>query len=293
MHWVTKVFIVGAAVLSVLLAALVMAYSVNVKEIRDDHANLVAARISAEQNLQSQSTQVGAERAKLQSMIDAKENEAALLRQANSQLQAENSTARTDKLRAEANVDSITQKIAQLSETAKTQMSLIEKYRDEVTALREEDLKFRRREIELVDRNNDLESQKEVLTSQARALDEQVHELRAMIESLKNGDGTAIASDQAPRALTSFRGRVTEVKRDPVSGDLMAQINLGTNDGVKERMELWLARDSSTLLGKITVIKTDLRTAVGRIDTLGIKDPDTKKSYNIQPEDEVYSSVFR
>lgn len=293
MHWVTKVFIVGAAVLSVLLAALVMAYSVNVKELRDDHANLVAARLNAEASLQSQSTQVSAERAKLQGMIDAKENEAALLRQANAQLQAENSTARTDKLRAEANVDSITQKIAQLSETAKTQMSLIEKYRDEVTALREEDLKFRRREIALVDRNNDLEAQKEVLTSQARALDEQVHELRAIIESLKNGDGTAIASDQAPRPLTTFRGRVTEVKRDPVSGDLMAQINLGTNDGVKERMELWLARDNSTLLGKLTVIKTDLRTAVGRIDTLGIKDPSTKKSYNIQPEDEVYSSVFR
>lgn len=292
MHWVTKVFIVGAAVLSVLLAALVMAYSVNVKEIRDEHANLVAAKDTAVNNLANQTTQYGAERAKLQDTINAKENEAAQLRQANSQLQTENAAARTDKFRADSNVESITQKIAQLSETNKTLTSLIEKYRDEVTTLREADLKSRKREIELVDRNNDLEAKLEVLNGQARALSEQVTELRAQVETYANGGDASLSSDQAPRALTAFRGRITEVKRDAKSGDLLAEINLGTNDGVKDRMELWLARDNS-LLGRLTVIRTDLRTAVGRFDSLGIKDPNTKKAYELRPEDEVYSNVFR
>lgn len=292
MHWVTKVFIVGAAVLSVLLAALVMAYSVNVKEIRDEHANMLAARQAAETSLANQTTQFGSERTKLLETINSLQTEAVALRQASAQLQAENSAARTDKFRADANVESITQKIAQLAETNKTLTSLIEKYRDEVTTLREAELKYRKREIELVDRNNDLESQKEVLDGQARALSEQVVELRAQIESANSGVSPTDIASQTPQALKAFRGRITEVKRDPKTGETLAEINLGTNDGVKDKMELWLARDNSALLGRLTVIKADLRTAVGRFDSLGIKDPDTKKAYELRPEDEVYSSVF-
>jgi SMC interacting uncharacterized protein involved in chromosome segregation len=290
-HWVTKVFIVGAAVLSVLLAALVMAYSVNVKEIRDEHANLVAAKLAAETTSQNQATAFAGERTKFTETINAKETEAAQLRQANAQLQTENAAARTDKVRADSNVESITQKIAQLAETNKTLTSLIERYRDEVTALRDGELKYRKREIELVDRNNDLEAQKEVLDGQARALDEQVHELRAQVESLKTGGDSALDPNQPPRALNAFRGRITEVKRDSKSGDLLAEINLGTNDGVKDRMELWLARDA-TLLGRLTVIKSDLRSSIGRFDSLGIRDPNTRKPFELRPEDEVYSSVF-
>ena len=42
----------------------------------------------------------------------------------------------------------------------------------------------------------------------------------------------------------------------------------------------------------LTVIKSDLRTSVGRFDSLGIKDPNTRKAFELRPEDEVYSSVF-
>ncbi len=291
MHWVTKVFIVGAAVLSVLLAALVMAYSVNVKEIRDAHANLLAQKQAAEANASVQSTQFAAAKIDLDNKIAAMNNDSALLRQQTAQLQTENSAARADKLRAEANVESITAKIQQLAETNKTLTTLLGTMHDELGSLREAELKFRKREIELVDRNNDLESQNEVLKGQSNALGEQVAELRDMMEAIKSG-GTGQAGDQAiPRAINAFTGRVTEVSRDPNTGDLLAEVSVGTNDGVKDRMELWLARDGQ-LLGKLTVIKTDLRTAVGRVDTLSIKDP-KGKAYEIHPEDQVYSSVFR
>jgi uncharacterized protein YhaN len=288
-HWVTKVFIVGAAVLSVLLAALVMAYSVNVKEIRDDRANLLAQKQAAEAYASNQATESAAARTTLNQVISDKEDELALLRQQNAQLQAENSAARADKFRADSNVDSITQKIAQLSETTKTQMTLIQTLTDEVRAQRESELKYRTREIELVDRNNDLESQKEVLQAQARALFEQVSELQAMNEAIRGG-GAAVADGGAPVPLNAFSGRVTDIRKSQTTGELLAEINLGANDGVKDRMELWLARDG-TLLGKLTVIKTDLRSAVGRVDTLSIKGPNNKP-YEIKAEDRVYSSVF-
>jgi hypothetical protein len=285
-HWVTKVFTVGAAVLSVLLAALVMTYSVNVKAIRDDHANQVAARLEAEATKNSQLAAAADERNRNALDKQAASAERQSILDQIAQLQRENSTLRTEKMQAEAARDTVTNKIQELGATTKTLTTLVENFRAEVNALRDNEMRARVKEIQLLDRNNDLVAQLDVLTQQSRALGEQVAELRRQQEGAKvAGDG-----EGRPMPVSAFTGRVTEVKRDATTGEWHAQINLGSNDGVRDQMELSLARGSQ-FLGKLIVIRTDLQWAVGRVDTLGVTDPQTGKPVQIQPEDEVYSVV--
>lgn len=289
MHWVTKVFTVGAAVLSILLAALVMTYSVNVKALRDDHSNQVAARLEAQATKDAQIAMAADERNRwaLDKQAAAAERQSLLDQVA--QLQRDNSQLRTEKTQAEAARDTVTNKISELGATTKTLTAMVESMREEQKTLRENEMRTRVKEIQLLDKNNDLVAQLDVLTQQSRALQEQVVEQKRQMEMIRAGGESAGDVDR-PIALRSFKGRVTEVRRDPNTGELHAQINLGSNDGVRDRMELSLARGSQ-FLGKLIVLKTDLQWAVGRVDTLGVTDPQTGKSVTIQPEDEVYSVV--
>lgn len=280
MHIVTKVLVVFAAVLCVLLAALTMAYSVNTDRLLTDFKNARASAISAN-DLASRQVAESNERVQaFQNTLATLQAELASRDGAIRDLQGERSRLTSEKRAAEDARASIEQKIDQLAATGATQAGLIESYSKETTALRENELSLRKREIELTDRLSDVESQREVLDQTVRALQEQLAEARLALEQSR---GTGIGGTPGPGVVwVAVRGRVLKVETDPATGKLLATINVGTNDQVKERMVLNLSRGEQ-FLGKLEIIKTDLQWAIGRVDTLG------RQGITIQPNDLVTS----
>jgi hypothetical protein len=285
-HTVTKVLVVFAAILCVLLAALTMAYSVNADRIVADHLKQVELRTATETTANNQLTQAAEEQARLNQDIQQANNEKTQLGTQISSLQQERQKLLQDVANAVNARDAIVNQTEQAITTSKTQALLIQQYRDEVTKLRESELNYRKREIELADRINDLESQREVLEQSTRALQEQLAEARRTIETGGTIGAVGQSNMGAPiRPSFAVSGRVVSVGRDGATNKPIATINVGTNNQVRDNMQLIIVRGDQ-FLANFLVKKADLQWAQGEIDTLG-------KNVTVQEGDTVRSLVAR
>jgi uncharacterized phage infection (PIP) family protein YhgE len=269
-HVLTKVLVVFAAILSVALSALVIAYAVNTDRIAADYGNALRLRLATDQQMATQSAEFNTTKVRMQGTIDEL-NRLLAERQAKiTDLEGERATVLADKAKAVAQAQEIQNKIADLSETAKTQATIIQNYRDEVTALRGNELKYRTTQAELDDRINDLESQREVLEQNYRALQEQIAEAKRNQEQLLNG-GKAGAADRPYVSMGPIiNGRIEAVQVDPSSKKLIAKINVGTNDRVAKNMQFSVYRGNA-FLGNLVVTEPDLKWSIGEVNLLGQK----------------------
>lgn len=268
MHTVTKILVVFAAILAVLLAALTMAYSVNAARIVADYRaakdDANAARTTnsqqfAEWNLKS------AEQEKR--YTDAEKRIADIEGQIRG-LQTDNGRMMADKRAVEADRDAIRAQIGQIGSANETLANLNRIQRDEVSKLRENELAYKRKEIELTDRINDLDSQLEVSQASVRALQETLVETQRNMQTaggVQSGDRVAQPGEAyAPSFQVS--GKVKRVAKD-VSGKTMATINLGTNNQVRDNMKLSIVR-GDTFIGNLKIVKADLQESIGEITIL-------------------------
>jgi predicted RNase H-like nuclease (RuvC/YqgF family) len=284
-HVLTKILVVFCAVLSLLLAALSMAYATNADRIKASIDSERALRLMAEGTAKEQVTGYATEKANLAKQLQAMEAERASLNQDLSNLRAERTDLRSQVERSKADADAIRNQISQLGATADTQAALIKNYRDEVTQLRDELVKASKREIELVDRVNELTGQREVLEQNARALKEQLEETKLSLQSAQSG-GTGLTGAAAvtePREFTGplVRASVTEVTSSP-TGDLVV-INEGSNRGLKDNTLMHVLRGND-FVASITLIRVEPGTSVGRI-TL------TRKGMQVLKDDIVLSRL--
>ncbi len=286
MHTVTKILVVFAAILAVLLAALTMAYSVNASRITDDYRAAQEKATTSETVARQQVADAQLAHNNLNRDMAAVKNQVAELENGNRALQAERGQLLKDVRAAEGERDNIRGQIALLAASNETQASLIKNYRDEVTRLRDGELASSRQRIELEDRINDLESQLEVAVASTRALQEQLVEAQRSLQTtggaVRVGD-TATAGDPVVPNF-AVAGQVTKVGKD-VSGKDSAEINLGTNNRIKENMQLSIFRGEK-FIGHLVVVRTDLQKSLGLVDYKGSKLP-------VQAGDEVKSLASR
>lgn len=264
MHIITKFFVVFAAILSVLLAALSVAYSTNADRIVAGYKDSESRAAAASSTAAEANTKVAVVQNDFQSRLDELE---AQLRERDDDLadyERDNQRLLAETKQAEAAQVSVMSKIDQLGATVSTQASIVKSLQDEVKDRRAESLRFIQREIELTDRISDLSGQLEVAMETSRALQEQLQELQ---DTYRGGASPAQAGANQGGATTSVRARVTEVRRDPGSGSLLAAIDAGSNDRIREGMELTISRRGS-FVGKLVVNSVSLNTAVGSVDTL-------------------------
>lgn len=285
MHTVTKVLVVFAAILCVLLAALTMAYSVNADRIVAAHNSEVALRTATESSAKNQMAQAAEEQAHLNQDIQQLNSQKTQLGTQIASLQTERTKLLQDVAAATNARDAIVNQVDQLAATNKTQALLIDSYRNEVTKLRENELTYRKREIELVDRLNDLESQREVQDGSIRALQEQLIESKRLLDAAGGPVQTRSQSDAPIRPSFPVSGKVTEVMTDPANQKPMAVVNVGTNNQIRENMQLMIARGNE-FIANFTVKQVDLQWARGEINYLGRK-------VTVQQGDTVQSSVTR
>ena len=273
MHIITKIFVVFAAILSVLLAALSVAYSANADRIVAGYKDAEARAAAANAAASEANSKAVALVSDMQAQLDAL---SAQMRERDDDLtdfERDNQRLLADAKQAEAAQVSVMSKIDQLGATVSTQATIIKSLQEEVKTRRAEGLRFIQREIELTDRISDLSGQLEVAIETNRALQEQLAELRDMYADSPG----AVAGDGRPQATTAVRARITEVRRDPGSGSLLAAIDAGSNDRIREGMELTISRRGS-FVGKLVVNSVSLNTAVGSVDTLN-------RSASVEPGD--------
>lgn len=270
MHVVTKILIVFCAILSLILAALTMAFATNASAIRRSVGDEQARRIAAETAVASNAQQWAQEK-----LAEADRRKTAETAQATAEarvatVEAERTDIRSQLEAARANAAAIQSQIAQLGATTDTQAALIKAYRDEVTALRAAMFTSGKKEIELVDRINDLESAREVLEQSARALKEQLEELKLVNQSLQQNGGvaSATAATNIPRELPGplVRARVVETFRSP-AGEDMVVIDEGSNRGLKENIAMNITRGDQYVAG-IVITAVEPGRSIGKV-TLG------------------------
>lgn len=286
MHTVTKVLVVFAAILCVLLAALTMAYSVNAERIVSDYKAQVLAKQTAEQSASSDISSARLEMDVQNNMIRELRNTQTNLNNQIQSLQAELATKRAEVNAAQLAGDASKSQIDNLTASVKTYSQLIDSYRGEVTKLRENELSFRQKEIELVDRLNDLESQREVQDGNIRALQEQLAELRRTIDSHGTGVPAQGIAAGPYKPSIPISGKIVAVGATKSgSGKPIVTMNVGTNNQVRENMELAIFRGGN-FIANVVVTKTDLQWAVGEVNTLG-------KNVDIREGDSVGSLASR
>lgn len=266
MHPVTKVLVVLAALLSIALAALTIAFTANAERLRGDFVNereaAQAARDAASRDMSAHSE----ERNRLRSEIDSLHNQVSEMTSRLDGMQRENSRLLAELRTAESASLAVQAQLDQLSATNETLSNLIARYRDEVTSLRESGLRFAQREIGLSDRVSDLSGQLEVALENNRALQEQLVEVRDQLAAAATGE--TVDRDAVARPSMPIRARITDVRRGP-AGDLLVQIDAGQNDMLRAMMELSIVR-GDRFLGKVVLQTVDIAASVGKVDFLGL-----------------------
>lgn len=268
MHILTKVFVLFAAVLSILMAALSISYTVNADRIVADYRNALAAadlaRNDRDASKSIQSNLIAAKEEELSAARDELATRDADIRR----LEAANSELRINLRSAESARESITAKIAELGVAVETQAKIIDDYKNEQSRLRTAELDYRDERIDLEKQISDLESQVIVFEQVKRALEEQLVEVRnALGEATSAGGVAAVAG--APRQPQDIpgppvRGSVDEVVVDEATGQLLVKVNLGSNDRVRQNSRLYVHR-GTTYLGELVVFQVDLNHAIGRV----------------------------
>jgi hypothetical protein len=272
-HWLTKTLVLIVAVLGMLLSALTVAMSVNADRIVNDFEQERSRKIAAEATQADVTARAAQEQNRLNAQIEQFSRDLAAREAEIRNLSTERASLLADKNKAELERDTIASKIKELGATTQTQAELLKNYSDEVTGLRKNELTFRQRQVEMDDRVSDLESQREVLEQTVRALQEQLADAQLAVQKNLSGGGAVVAT--AASTGDSFvlggqivRGKIEKVEKDNATGATLVQINLGTADNIKENTKLFVGR-SDGFVANLIVIKSDLKWAVGKIDTLG------------------------
>jgi TolA-binding protein len=269
-HVLTKVFMVLAAVATIALSSLVIAYAVNTDRIRSDYTAQLNRAAVAGAMRESELAVNSREQARLSAQVEDAQRRVRELEERNAALENERGTLMAAKSNAEAERASTIAKIAELGETVRTQATLIAAYRDEAQTLRGNELDIRNRSLDMEQRLSDLTSQREVLEQNYRALQEELAELKRDASTRVSG-ATAAATDTNAGFVASgpvIQGRVLDVQTDPTSGKSLVRLSVGTNNRVAEGMQFYAARDGATLVGTLVVIRADLSESVAEVRLL-------------------------
>jgi hypothetical protein len=258
----TKTLVVLAAVFSVALSALVIAYAVNTDRIAADYGNALRAKTAVEATAAQNYATYNTTKTSLEASIAALNTQLLAAKKISDDLLSQNASLQSAVVKAESERQSIVNKIAELGETTKTQAEIIKNYREENSALRQADLDNRTRAAELDDRIADLEGQREVLEQNYRALQEQIAEAKRSQEQMLNGTKTGSAGAVS---TADIKGRVEAVQFDDVLKKTIVKISAGSNDRVTKNMSFFIVRGDE-FIGKIQITQDpDLKNSIGEL----------------------------
>ncbi|MFG0325871.1 MAG: hypothetical protein ACF8SC_01200 [Phycisphaerales bacterium JB037] len=263
MHGMTKFLVVVAAVLSVVLATLSMAYTANadrlVRELRDARAaeKSATAQAQATQNAANDIAIAAGERAK----ILLRDLEAERGRRAD--LQAQLNSLQGEVTTAELARDRFADQFTIASQTQQTQADLLMALAGENNSLRSSESQLRRELASMTDERNNYEAQVAVLTESVRALRVTIAQLQ---DALAQGPGAGSPGSGSTPTSGMFSGRVQDIRSDSNS-EILVELNLGTNDSVRENTELYITRGNNWI-ANVQVLDAQPNYSIARVTRL-------------------------
>jgi uncharacterized phage infection (PIP) family protein YhgE len=285
-HFVTKVLVVFATIMSVFLSALVISYAVNSDRVASDYTALMARAASLEGAQAAKAIESGTridalndEITKAYAEVTAAKNRYRELETLATGLQGGMRTLQDSSDRAQALA-------TQLATTNATQTALIEGLRKDADDSRTRQVEIAKRNAELEKAIADLRRSYESAENEKKLVREQLAEAKAQLDALRAGGATlssASAAEPFTYAGPNIAGRVEEVSTDGATGALLAKISVGANDNIRDNMKLAIRRNNE-FVANLVIVKTDLRFAIGRIDLLG-------RPVSVQVGDTVQSSL--
>ncbi|MBL0926814.1 MAG: hypothetical protein IBJ11_04070 [Phycisphaerales bacterium] len=265
MHILTKFLVVVAAVLSVLLSGLAIAYTSNADRLK---AEVLAERAKAAEAVAragDTTTQSLAERESMLSENSKLQQTITTLKEQINKLEGDQAGLIAENKRLQLNDASYTARIDQFTALIKSYQELDKARSSELDQLRTRALSDARKQIELGDRINDLTGQLEVSTETNRTLQEQLVDMRQELGRAREGGAAGAGSAAAGvlRAPPALRATVTSVTTD-VDGSTLVAFNAGSTAGIRPNMEVNVVRPGN-FVAKVLIKKVDLNEAVGRV----------------------------
>lgn len=262
MHSVTKILMAFAAVLSIFLSAMVIAYAANTDRILQDYGNEQADRLAADAALRAGNAQWATERGNIMNEKDKLTSLSAQKDAQLAELELERASLRNERAEAQRARDSFKAQVDEFAAIIKTNQTIIDRYSQEVTELRRNELASRSQRLESDERLANLLSQVDVLTANNRVMNEQMNELQ---NKLAGGGSTATGNAAAFESKDPIMGQVDSVKSDTASGRTLVQLSVGSNNGVKDGMIFRVIRGDK-FVANIVIRKTDLAFSVAEVD---------------------------
>lgn len=266
MHIVTKFLVVFAAILSILLAGLTVAYTSNADRLVSENRRLDDQVRALNSTNSEKTSQLSAEREAYQQRVSALEAKIGELSGQLSSLANENARLTLEANELKQSTVLHAAQIDDFATVARTYAELNQRQAEQLAQLRDKELMHSHREIELIDRINDLTGQLEVAHETNRSLQERVVELTDQIERGSNAVAAGSTGQGFLKPPVDFRSSVTAVREDP-SGRVLVQIAAGTNDRLREDMKLMIVRQG--FLANVILERVDENESVGRVDFVG------------------------
>jgi DNA gyrase/topoisomerase IV subunit A len=285
-HFVTKVLVVFATIMSVFLSALVISYAVNSDRVASDYTALQARAASLEGGQAAKALESSTQVASLRDELDRANNEARDAKNKHRDLEARSSEL-MQSMRTLRDASDRAQALAsQLATTNATQTALIDGLRKDADDSRTRQVEIAKRNAELEKAIADLRRSYESAENEKKLVREQLVEAKSQLDALRAGGATlSSAGTSEPFTYTgaNISGRVEEVSADGSTGAILAKISVGANDNIRDNMKLAIRRNNE-FVANLVIVKTDLRFAIGRVDLLG-------RPVSVQVGDTVQSSL--
>lgn len=262
MHILTKVFVVFAAVLSLLLSTMTVMYASNAERVRAAYERSDLQRLSAEAARTMEADLHGNERIELLARLSEAGRQLTAERTRIGDLETRLARALQDALEAQKQAELARGRIDQFGVVAQTQAELLTRLRDENSSLRESEVEYNEQRLALEDTVAELRSNNQVLEDNNRALQEQIADRQ------RAGGSRLAAGGSSGATVATVSGTVTNVSEERETGDTMVAINQGRSSGLAEGTELTVSRGSD-YIATIRIDTVDLRASVGRVKTRG------------------------
>lgn len=293
MHVLTKMFIVLVSLLAVMLVPLVVVYAHNEDSFKAKYLSERAKAVASEQALSTNQQASIRASADADSRRQQLETELKNLQATRDRQEAEIRTLQTKVAEGTSMQAKVTADLATLSAAIDAGQKLTQSLVEDLKTSRDESLADKRRSVELDEALREISAQLEVAVAARRALQEELTQLKdehaksldtlrryvAAKGRLDEGTNVGMARGIAPdRDLTAS---VVNVVR---GGDqALAEINVGSRDGVKEDWVLTISRGGE-FLGNLRITKVDISRSTGVIT---LEDPTRGQ---VGPNDKVTAS---
>jgi DNA repair exonuclease SbcCD ATPase subunit len=283
-HLLTKILVVLVALLVAALVPLAAVSATNQSVFKEKAANAEAGLRKSETERSVANDAYNASIAAVQSKLsdlEARIRAVTMERDKETQMRADKER---DLERARIELADLKGQVAAMSANDSLQTKLIDAMRQDIEGARTQYLAAEKARVELQDSLARLQGDLDSESAAKRQLQEQLQKVseekeRAVAESQRYA---ALHGSLAPRAGAapdaglpvvadrSLSATLIDVKREPDA--VLAEINAGTRDGVKEGWVMTIA-DGSNFMGNLRIVQVDVNRAVGVVE---LEDAETR-----------------